>query len=122
VNTRLEPRLTHAALRTRVKKVWACAHDNDHARLRRALDELSLALGEHLAAESSMFADLPEPASRRIRAGQERILSAVRTLGADLAVRDQWSDRESLAIELDTLFELQDEVERRSFGDHRETR
>ena len=112
---RLEPRLTHGALRTRIKKVRACAHDHDHARLRRELEQLSSALDEHLALESSTLAGLSEPASRQLRAGQGRILSTLRALEADLDGGREECDCESLAMELDTLFELQEDAERRSF-------
>ena len=112
---RLEPRLTHGALRTRIKKVRACAHDHDHERLRWELEQLSSVLGEHLAVESWTLAELPEPAARSLRAGQERIVSTLRALAADLDAGGEGCDCESLAMELDTLFELQDNAERRSF-------
>jgi hypothetical protein len=119
--SRLEPRLTHGALRTRIKKVRACAHDHDHVRLRRELEQLSAALDEHLAVESSTIAGLPERASRRLRAGQGRIVSTLSALGACLEAGGDPCHCESLALELDALFELQDDAERRSFREVRKS-
>ena len=116
LDNRLEPRLTHGALRTRIKKVRASAHDHDDARFRMEFDWFASALAEHLAVESSTVAGLPESAARDLRDGQERILSTLRSLGADLGVDRDGDDRESLAMQLDTLLELQDDAERRSFG------
>ena len=112
----MEAWLTHGALRTRIKKVRGCVHDHDQPRLRRELDQLWSALAEHLAIESSELAGLPAQDSLRIRGGQYRILSTLRTLRADLDTSYD-RDRESLVMELDTLFELQEDAERRSFRD-----
>jgi hypothetical protein len=117
----LEPRLTHGALRTRIKRVRACAHDHDHERLRWELDQLSSVLGEHLAIESSTLAGVPERASQNLRSGQERIVSTLRALAADLHSGGRGCGCESLAMELETLFELQDDAERRAFREARES-
>ena len=59
--TMMDPRLTHAALQTRITKIRADAHDRDQSRLRRELDSLVSALGEHLAVETSRARrDCPE--------------------------------------------------------------
>lgn len=111
----LEPRITHGALRTRIKKVRACARDRDHRRLAWELEQLSSSLEEHLAVESSVLAQLPEQAAKELRAGQERIRSTVRALHVGLDAGCAACDRESLAAELDTLFAFQDDAERRGF-------
>jgi hypothetical protein len=113
---RVEPRLTHDALRTRIKKVRACARDHDHGRLERELELLSSFLDEHLAVESSALARLPERVAKDLRFGQERIRSTVRALRVSVEADDAAFDRESLAAELDTLFALQHDAERRSFA------
>jgi hypothetical protein len=116
-DNQLEPRLTHGALRTRIKKVRACAHHHDHGRLRWEVERLSSSMEEHLAVESFILEQLPEHAARKLRAGQKSIVSTLQSLRADLDVADPGGDREALAVELDRLFELQDDAERRGFGD-----
>ncbi len=111
----METRLTHAALRTRVQKVRAAAHDGDRARFRWELDRLMAAISEHLAAEASTIAALPAGAARELGEGQQRIRSTLRGLAGDLdAARSIW-DFESDVARLDTLLERQDYVERRTF-------
>lgn len=117
----LEPRLTHGALRTLIKKVRACARAHDHGRLGWELERLSSLLEEHLAVESSVLARLPEHAAKQLRAGQERILATLQSLSTDLDGAEPGCDREALAVELDRLFELQDDAERRGFGDRNQS-
>jgi hypothetical protein len=111
----MEPRLTHAALGTYVKRAHAAAHDHDRVRLREEFDRLTSALTQHLAQESSALADLPEPVARELRDGQARIRSMLRNVGADLDTTGDAAHCESLTAQLDALLELQEDAERRAF-------
>ena len=76
----MDPRLTHAALQTRITKIRADAHDRDQSRMRWELDSLVSALGEHLAVETTALAGLPGTAARAVRDGQVQILSTLTAL------------------------------------------
>jgi hypothetical protein len=119
----MDPRLTHAALQTRIAKVRAAAHDRDQSRLQGELDQLVRAVGEHVAVESPALDGLPEVAVVAVKNGQARILSTVAALVRS-AVATNCADCESLAGELDALVERQDIVERKAFrsGDCRDMR
>ena len=110
----LGPRLTHEALRTRIAKVRAAAHDDEHVRVQRELARLVDVLREHLAVESSMLELLSEPDADVVRDGQLRILATLLELVTNEAETDG-SQVEALASELDALLELQDILERREF-------
>ena len=113
----MDPRLTHAALQTRIAKIRADAHDRDQSRMRWELDLLVSALGEHLAVETTALAGLPGIAARAVRDGQVRILSTLTALVRSAKDLD-YGDCESLAGELDELLQHQDIVERRAFRKH----
>jgi hypothetical protein len=119
----MDPRLTHAALQTRIAKVRAAAHDCDHSRMQWELDQLVHALGEHIAVESPALDGLPEIAVTAVKNGRARILSTVTALVRS-ATATSCADCESLARELDALVERQDMVERKAFrkGDCRDMR
>lgn len=110
----LGPHLTHEALRTRIAKVRAGAHDHEHVRVQWELARLGEVLREHLAAEASMLEGLPDPGADLVRDGQVRILATMTALVTDETECDG-SHVEALASELDALLELQDIVERREF-------
>jgi hypothetical protein len=110
----MDPRLTHAALQTRIAKVRAAAHDRDQSRMQGELDQLVRAVGEHLAVESPALDGLPEIAVAAAKNGQARILSTVAALVRS-ATATNCDDCESLAGELDALVERQDIVERKAF-------
>jgi hypothetical protein len=109
----MDPRLTHAALQTRIAKVRAAAHDCDHSRMQWELDQLVHALGEHIAVESPALDGLPEIAVTAVKNGRARILSTVTALVRS-ATATSCADCESLARELDALVERQDMVERKA--------
>ena len=110
----LDPRLTHEALRTRIARVRAAAHDHEQARVSRELSQLVDALRDHLAVESSMLERLQELDAGVVRDGQLRILATLTALVTD-EIETDGSHVDALASELDTLLELQDIVERREF-------
>lgn len=111
----LEPRLTHGALRTRIHKVRAAAHDEDGARLRWEFDRLTAALAEHLVAESPTVAGLPLSTRDELRQGQDRIRAFVGEFGRELDADENRSTYESRAAYLDVLLEQQEVAERRGF-------
>jgi hypothetical protein len=112
--TTSDPRLTHAALQTRIAKVRADAHDQQYTRMRWELDHLVDALTAHLAAESRAFDALPDAATASARDGQARIVSALTALTRAAAAGAQFGECESLAAALDDLLQRQDAVERRT--------
>jgi hypothetical protein len=109
----MQTSLTHAALRTRIAKVRSAAQDNDLPRLHWEFARLVQAFAEHLAAESSALAALPESARRDLRAGQARVESTLAVLASDVEGSGEDAPREALIDRLDALLELQDEAERR---------
>jgi len=113
----MDPRLTHAALQTRITKIRADAHDRDQSRMRWELDALVSALSEHLAVETTALAGLPGAAARAVRDGQVEILSTLTALVRSAKDID-YRDCESLAGQLDALLQHQDVVERRAFRKH----
>ena len=119
----MDPRLTHAALRTRIAKVRAAAHDGDHSRMQWEVDQLAHAVGEHIAVESSALDVLPRIAVEAVKRGRGRILSTVAAL-VHSATATNYTDCESLAGELDALVERQDIVERKALRkkNYRDTR
>jgi hypothetical protein len=114
----LDPRLTHAALQTRIAKVRADAHDHEYARMRWELDQLVDALTEHLLVESPALDALPDAVTSVAKEGQAQILSTLTALVHGAESGAECDDCESLAAELDELFELQDAVERRTIRKH----
>ena len=95
----LDPRLTHEALRTRIARVRAAAHDHEQARVNRELAQLIDVFREHLAAESPMLEGLAEPEADVVRDGQTRILATLAALVTDEAKTDG-SHAEALAPSL----------------------
>jgi hypothetical protein len=108
----LDPRLTHAALRTRIARLRADALDHDDARMRWELDRLVDALAEHLLVESPALAALPPAATSAARNGRRRIMSALTELRRGAESGTTCPDCASVAAELDELLELQDALER----------
>jgi len=110
----MDPRLTHAALQTRIVKVRAAAHDRDHSRMQWELDQLVHTVGEHVAVESPALDGLPDIVVAEAKDGQARILSTMAALVRS-ATAANCDDCESLAGELNVLVERQDFVERKAF-------
>jgi hypothetical protein len=119
----MNPRLTHAALQTRIAKVRAAAHDGDRSRMQWELDQLVRAVGEHIAVETPTLDELPEMAAAAVKSGRARILSTVAALVRS-ATTTNCNECESLAAELNALVERQDIVERKALrkNDYRDTR
>jgi hypothetical protein len=113
---RLASHLTHAALQTRAAKRRAAAHDRDDARMQDELRRFIDTLDEHLAAESSALDGLLPAATAEARAGQAHILLTVTTLLHGAAAGTERGGCEAVARELHELFERQDVIERRAFG------
>jgi len=114
----LDPRLTHAALRTRLAKVRADALDRDYERMRWELDLFVDALTEHLLVESPVLDALPDAAGSIARDGQTRILSTLTALRRSARPGAQCGDCARLAAELDELVDVQDGVERQALRNH----
>jgi hypothetical protein len=110
----MDPRLTHTALQTRIAKVRAAAHDRDHSRMQRELDQLVRTVGEHFAVESPELDGLPEIVVASAKNGQARILSTMADLMRS-ATAANCDDCEALAGELNALVGRQDFLERKAF-------
>ena len=110
----VEPRLTHAALQTRVAKVSAAAHDHDQTRLQWELYGLTRAFAEHVSAESVGFSMLPDADAEAVQHGRARIVSTLAALARYSNTTAGYGECESFARELYELLERQDLLERRA--------
>jgi len=114
----LDPRLTHAALRTRLAKVRADALDRDYERMRWELDLFVDALTEHLLVESPVLDALPDAAGSAAKDGRTRILSTLTALRRSARPGAQCGDCARLAADLDELVDVQDGVERQALRNY----